>query len=176
MSTIALVVARAANGVIGAGGTIPWHISEDLRRFRSLTTGKPCIMGRRTWESLPKKPLPERLNIVVTRDRQFRAPGAVVAHSFDEAVAHAAPEPEIVVIGGAEIYKAALPRSDAIYLTEVHGEFAGDVFFPRIDSEEWRESSREEHVSPDGLRYDFVTLERVRAGGRRWKSAKSHRV
>jgi dihydrofolate reductase len=163
MSRIALVVARAANDVIGVKGRIPWHIATDLRRFRALTIGKPCIMGRRTWESLPTKPLSGRLNIVVTRDSGFDAPGAVVANSLEAAVVRAeegSPQ-EIAVIGGAGIYRDAMPLADAIYLTEVHAEFDGDAFFPAVDPGDWRETGREEHVSPDGLRYSFVTLERV---------------
>ncbi len=162
MSKIALVVARAANGVIGAKGGIPWRIPDDMRHFKRLTLGKPCIMGRKTWESLPKKPLADRLNIVVTRDPGFSAPGAVVAHSFDDALARAerdAPS-EIAVIGGAAIYEAALPSAQVLHLTEVHAAFEGDVFFPDLPSADWRETAREEHVAPDGLRYAFVTRER----------------
>jgi dihydrofolate reductase len=163
MSRIALVVARAANGVIGDRGRIPWHIPEDMRRFRELTMGKPCIMGRKTWESLPKKPLPGRLNIVVTRDRRFAAEGAVVVHSFDEAVTRAEAESasETAVIGGEEVYRAALPRADVIYLTEVLAEFPGDARFPVLDPHEWRETAREDHVSARGLPYGFLILERI---------------
>ena len=169
MSRIALVAARAANGVIGAKGSIPWNIPADLRRFRSLTIGKPCIMGRKTWESLPRMPLPGRLNIVVTRDSRFHAPGAEVANSLEAAISRGEKEvsEEIAVIGGAEIYREAMPRADVIYLTEVHADFRGDVIFPSIVTEQWRESGREEHVSPDGLRYSFVTLERIRDPCRR---------
>lgn len=163
MSQIVLVVARAETGVIGARGRIPWHLPEDLRRFRRLTIGKPCIMGRRTWESLPKRPLPERLNIVVTRDPEFRPPGAEIANSLEAAIVRGEKEnaDEIVVIGGAEIYQAAMPRTDVIYLTEIHADFAGDAFFPAVDTSQWSEASRLEHVSADGLRYSFVTLERI---------------
>lgn len=163
MSRIALVVARAANGVTGAKGKIPWHIPADLRRFRSLTIGKPCIMGRKTWESLPRKPLPGRLNLVVTRDSRFHSPGAEIANSLEAAIVRGEKESseEIAVIGGAEIYGEAMPRADVIYLTEVHANFGGDVFFPTIVADQWRESGREEHVLPDGLRYSFVTLERI---------------
>ncbi|HEX3431207.1 MAG TPA: dihydrofolate reductase [Rhizomicrobium sp.] len=163
MNRIALVVAKAANGVIGNRGTIPWRLPADMRRFKELTLGKPCIMGRKTWESLPKKPLPGRLNIVVTRDPHFRAEGAVVASSLDEARARAERENpgEICVIGGEEIYRAVLPRSDVIYLTEVLAEFRGNARFPPLAPGAWREITREEHVSADGLPYCFLTLERV---------------
>lgn len=163
MSRIALVAALAANRVIGANGRIPWRISEDMRRFKSLTLGKPCIMGRKTWESLPKKPLPERLNIVLTRDVNYAPPGAEIVHSLSSAIARAdqdKPE-EIAVIGGADIYRAALPLADRLYLTEVAAAFAGDTWFPDFDRNEWREIARRPHKTPDGLAYAFVTLERV---------------
>jgi dihydrofolate reductase len=164
MSRITLVVARAANGVIGDHGNIPWRIPEDMRRFRHLTMGKPCIMGRRTWESLPKRPLPGRCNIVVTRDPGFAAPGATVTNSLASAISHAMREvaDEIAIIGGAETYRAALPCADGIELTEVHADFDGDAYFPVLQSGEWREVSRDEHIEGDGLAYAFVTLERVR--------------
>ncbi len=155
---ISLVVAMSDNGVIGRDGAIPWRIPEDMRRFKALTLGKPCVMGRRTWDSLPKKPLPGRDNIVVTRDRDFSAEGASVVHSLDEAFARAAPE--ICVIGGAEIYRSALPRADVVHLTQVHGDFDGDTRMPRFDPSEWRETAREDHATAEGLRYSYVTLER----------------
>jgi dihydrofolate reductase len=167
MTRIALVVARAANNVIGAQGTIPWHIPEDMRHFRELTLGKPCIMGRRTWESLPKKPLPGRLNIVVSRAPAFSATGATVAASFDAALNYAQTEKsgEISVIGGAEIYRAALPLADLIYVTEIGAEFDGDTYFPFLADAEWREGAREEHTAADGMKYAFVTLHRRSAFG-----------
>ena len=160
MSVVSLVVAMADNGVIGRDGVLPWRIPEDMRHFKSLTFGKPCIMGRKTWDSLPRKPLPGRENIVVTRDWEFRADGAFVAHSLDEAFAHAQGAAEICVIGGAGIYKEALPRATRIHLTEVHGSFEGDVALPPFDNTLWRESGREDHATSDGLRYSYVTLER----------------
>jgi dihydrofolate reductase len=163
MSRIVLVVAQAANGVIGYRGTIPWHIPEDMRRFKQLTIGNPCVMGRKTWDSLPKKPLPGRLNIVVTRDPQFTAGGAAEVRSLDEAIARARSESanEIAVIGGEAIYRAALPRAELIYMTEVLAEFPGDAHFPELDPSHWRETGREEHVSDSGLPYCFLTLERI---------------
>ena len=163
MSRIALVAARAANGVIGDRGRIPWHIPDDMRRFKQLTMGKPCIMGRKTWDSLSKKPLPGRVNIVITGDRCFLPEGVAVVHGFAEAIARAASTSptEIAVIGGEAIYRAALPRAERIYLTEVLADFAGDVRFPSIDTTEWHESAREEHVAGPGLNYRFVTLERI---------------
>lgn len=160
---ISLVVARAANGVIGNRGAIPWRLPEDMRHFKAVTMGKPCVMGRKTWESLPNKPLPGRLNIVVTRDVGYRAEGAVTEASLELALARAeaARPEEIAVIGGAEIYRAATPYARRIYLTEIHLHAAGDVFIPAFDMREWRETAREERLSPEGVSYSFVRLERT---------------
>ena len=163
MSRIALVVARAANGVIGDRGRIPWRIPEDMRRFKQLTLGKPCVMGRKTWDSLPKKPLPGRMNIVATRDPHFIPDGAVVVHALDDAImrAESVSPTEIAVIGGEAIYRAALPRAQVLYLTEVLAEFPGDAHFPTINAAEWHETAREDHVTGAGLKYRFLTLERI---------------
>ena len=162
MSLIALVLAMADNGVIGARGAIPWRLPDDLRRFKAITMGKPILMGRKTWDSLPRKPLPGRSNIVITRDRAFRAEGAVIAHSLDEAIARAQSEQpdEIMIVGGAEIYLAALPRAGLVHLTQVHGDFAGDAHMPPFDMDVWRETAREDRETVEGLRYSYVTLER----------------
>jgi dihydrofolate reductase len=160
LSTISLVLAMADNGVIGRDGALPWRIADDMRRFKALTIGRPCIMGRRTWESLPKKPLPGRANIVVTRDTSFHAEGAVVVHSLDEAVAQAGEAPEICVIGGVDIFRAALPQATLIHLTQVHGDVEGDTRMPPFDRGIWRETAREDRATPEGLRYSYVTLER----------------
>ena len=161
MTLISLILARADNGVIGNKGGLPWRLPDDLRRFKSLTMGKPCIMGRKTWESLPKKPLPGRTNIVVTRDHNFAAEGAVVVYSFDEAMARAQEEnpAEIMVIGGAEIFAAAMPRVTRIYLTEIHSAPQGDVRFPSFAPQQWREIAREDCIS-EGLAHSYVTLDR----------------
>jgi dihydrofolate reductase len=156
---IVLVLAMATNGVIGAAGAIPWRIADDMKRFKALTLGKPIVMGRKTWDSFPKKPLPGRTNIVITRDPAWHAEGAVVARSLDEALASDAEE--IAVIGGAEIYKAVLPRADVIELTEVHRDFAGDTHMPLFDPREWRETMREDHETAEGLRYSYVRLEKI---------------
>ena len=160
-STIALVVAIASNGVIGDHGKIPWRIADDMKFFKNVTMGKPCIMGRKTWNSLPRKPLPGRTNIVLTRDTAFSAADAAIVYTFDEALAFAASEQprEIAIIGGADIYNAALPRASRIYLTEVHRDFPGDAHFA-FDRTGWRETSREDRTTPEGLAYSFVTLER----------------
>jgi len=152
MSRIALVVAVARNGVIGRDGTIPWHISTDLKLFKAITMGKPVIMGRKTWESLPKRPLPGRVNIVVTGTPGFRAEGALVAASPMAAIELArlsSPE-EIGVIGGGAIYRALLPVADRIYLSEVDLEVEGDTVFPALSPGEWRETERQAY--PPGPR------------------------
>jgi dihydrofolate reductase len=168
---VALIVAVADNGVIGARGGLPWHISSDLKMFRRLTMNKPLIMGRRTFQSL-KKPLDGRDNIVVTRDKNFRPPGALIAGGFEMALTLARRcaetrgigSDEIMVIGGTQIFDAALPTADRIYKTEVHGRPDGDVFFPALEPAEWQEVERS--PLPKGPRDDFATtfvvLERVR--------------
>ena len=154
--TITLVLAATDNGVIGKDGAIPWHISDDLKRFKALTMDKTIVMGRKTWDSLPRKPLPGRRNIVVTRDEHWRAEGAE-SMSLNQALAL----PDVFVIGGAEIYREALARADRIELTQVHKSFDGDARFD-FDRKDWREVAREDRVTPEGLRYSYVTLEHER--------------
>jgi len=141
---IALVVAMAENRVIGKAGGLPWHIPGDLKLFKKTTMGKPIIMGRKTWESLGRA-LPGRTNIVISRDPAYSAEGAEVAGDLDQAlgVAAALADEEIMVIGGAEIYRLALPKADRLYLTEVALKPDGDAFFPDFDKAAWRETSRE---------------------------------
>ena len=152
---IALIAAVAENGVIGRDRDMPWRLPTDLKRFRALTLGKPVIMGRKTFETLGK-PLPGRDNIVVTRDRGFAAGGVRVAHSIEEAIATAQAlagehgADEIFVIGGGEIYAAALPHAERLYLTRVHARPEGDTCFPSIDPRDWREVARE--AAPAGER------------------------
>jgi dihydrofolate reductase len=147
---IALVVAAARNGVIGRDGGLPWRLPSDLKRFKALTMGKPVVMGRKTWESLPIKPLPGRRNIVVTRQSGFAAPGAETAPSLDAAIDLAGACEEIAVIGGGEIYRAAFPLANRIYLTEVAMDAKGDTFFPPVPAGEWTEAARE--AVPQGER------------------------
>ena len=156
------MAAIAHGGVIGRDNTIPWRIPEDARRFRELTTGHPVVMGRRTWESLPERfrPLPDRRNVVVTRDPEWSSEGAERAGSVDEALLLLEDEPEVFVIGGAEIYRAALPRADELLLTEVDAEIDGDTRFPGFNPSEFEETSRESHVSETGLAFSFVTYAR----------------
>ena len=163
MPRITLIAAVARNGVIGRDNQLPWRLPADLAHFKRATMGKPMIMGRKTWESLPGL-LPHRSHIVVTRDRGYRAQGALVAHTLEEAVALAGGA-EVSVIGGAEIYAQALPLADRMLLTMVDVEVDGDVCFPEFDAAQWREVEREAHPA-DGRNphpYAFVTLERVDA-------------
>lgn len=159
--TVTLVVARAANGVIGRDGGLPWRISADLKRFKKLTLGTVMVMGRRTFDSLPGI-LPGRRHIVLTRDKDWSAPGAEVAHSVDEALAMAGDEP-VSVIGGAEIFELFMPCADRLELTEVPGDVPGDTVMadPRADGT-WREVAREEHAAEgETPAFAFVTLQRV---------------
>ena len=157
---ITLILARADNGVIGHQGGLPWHLPSDLKRFKALTLGKPCIMGRKTWDSLPKKPLPGRTNIVVTRNAAFAAEGALAVRSFEEALREAEKlsPPEIMVIGGAAIFAAALPLAARIHLTEIHETPEGDVRIPGFSPQIWRETAREDLPGPPV--HSYVTLDR----------------
>ena len=157
-----LIFARAANGVIGMAGTMPWHLPEDLTHFKRTTLGCPVIMGRKTWESIPLKfrPLPGRLNVVVTRQHDWQATGAQVAHSLPEAMALCSGVPDAWVIGGAEIYAQALPLASSAVVTEIDATFEGDAFAPQFGPE-WQETSRQSHVSATGLNYSFVYLSRT---------------
>ena len=157
---IYLVAAVARNGVIGARGKLPWHLPEDLRHFKQLTLTHPIIMGRRTWESLGK-PLPGRENIVISRTSGFEAPGASIARSVEGAIALCAGEALAFVIGGAEIYAAALPMADGLVLTEIDRDYEGDTRFPDWDRAAWRETQREAHTAADGTRFAFVLYQRL---------------
>lgn len=165
---VTLIAAMAENRVIGREGRIPWHLSDDLRRFKRLTTGHAILMGRKTWDSLGRA-LPGRENVVITRQPDLQAPGAVVVGSLDEALRHARSrgETEAFVVGGGEIYREALPLADRLELTLVHATFDGDARFPEFDPAAWTEVAREEHAAAakEGeapLRYAFVTYERAR--------------
>ena len=157
---IYLVAALARNGVIGAQGKMPWHLPEDLKHFKQLTLGHPVLMGRRTWDSLGK-PLPGRENIVISRTPGYEAPGASVASTFEAAIALCTGEPVVFVIGGAEIYAAALPLADGLVLTEIDRDYEGDTRFPDWDRKAWRVSQKETHTAASGVRFDFVLYERV---------------
>ncbi|MGB7933581.1 MAG: dihydrofolate reductase [Gammaproteobacteria bacterium] len=159
---IAIVVAMADNRVIGCDNGLPWHLPADLRYFRQVTHGKPVLMGRKTHESIGR-PLPERTNIVVTRDRSYEAPGCIVVHSIESALKAAGDHEEVMVIGGTDFYRQLLPTADRIYLTRVHAEFEGDARFPELDECEWREIERMDCASDEKnpWPYSFIRLERI---------------
>jgi len=158
---ISIVAAMSSNRVIGYRNALPWHLPADLKHFKSVTMGKPMIMGRKTWVSIGR-PLPGRRSLVITRDPLFRAEGCDIAHSLDAALKLAEPAGEVVVIGGAQLFQEALPRADRLYLTIIDHLFQGDVYFPPVDATLWREVSREEHLSdPSNLyHYRFLVYER----------------
>lgn len=153
---ISFVVAVSRNGVIGREGGLPWHISSDLKRFKEITMGKPVVMGRKTWESLPRRPLPGRRNIVITRHGNYAAEGADVAASPEAAMLMVPDAPEVAVIGGGEIYRLFWPLVDRLYLTEVDLEVAGDTYFPAVDPAEWQEVSREIHPKGEKDSASFI--------------------
>lgn len=152
---ITLMAAVAANGCFGSDNALPWHLPEDFAFFKAYTLGKTVLMGRKTWDSLPRKPLPQRRNIVLSRGAAALA-GAECFDGWDAAWAACAGESEVVVIGGAQIYAQALPLATDLRLTEVKLEAAGDAFFPAVDWREWREVAREGKVSAGGVAFDFV--------------------
>lgn len=155
-----LVAAVAANGVIGAGNRMPWHLPEDLKHFKALTLGHPVIMGRRTYESIGK-PLPGRENIVVSRTRGLEIDGVSVAASLEGALALCMGEAVAFVIGGGELYKAALPLADGLVITEIRQDYAGDTMFPAWDRAAFRETQRKPQPAGSGPAFDFVLYERI---------------
>lgn len=161
MTRIAIVVIVTENGVIGRDKGMPWHLPDDLKRFKQVTMGKPVIMGRKTFESIGK-PLPGRLNIIITRNSGYAVPGCTTVASFDEALKAAGDVPEVCVIGGGEIFLQALPRVEVVYLTQIHASIDGDTYFPSLPPSKWREIFREEHGVDERHRHSFafLTLER----------------
>jgi dihydrofolate reductase len=152
-----LIFARARNGVIGHNNTLPWHLPEDLAHFKATTLGQPVIMGRKTWDSLPVKfrPLPGRMNIVVTRQTDWQSDGAHVVHTIDEALQACPAESQPWVIGGAELYRLAMPLAARVVVTEIDADYEGDAFAPELDAS-WQEASRTTHVAANGLHYSLV--------------------
>ncbi len=159
MSTLSLIAAMANERVIGRDNTLPWRLPEDLQHFKRTTLGKPVIMGRKTWESLGR-PLPGRRNIVVSRNPDYLPVGGELVSSLEAAMAATADVEEAFVIGGADLYRQALPLAQRIYLTEIAGDYAGDAHFPEFAAADWREVSREAHTSSDGIAYAFVLYQR----------------
>ena len=159
---LSLIAAVARNRVIGKDNALLWHLPEDMRHFRETTRGKPVIMGRKTWESLPEsfRPLPGRLNIVVSRNPAYQAPGATLVGSVDEAIRCSGEAKEIFVIGGEELYQQALPLADRLYLTEIEADFSGDAFFPEVSAQDWQEVSRRAQEGDTLPAFSFVTYQR----------------
>ena len=158
MSTLSLIVAHANNRVIGHNNTLPWHLPEDLKRFRALTMGHHIIMGRKTYESLGRL-LPGRVTVIVTRNKDYKIEGALIAHSLQSALVLAAGDNEPFVIGGAELYKDGLKHATKLYITEVHADYAGDAFFAEINMDEWNLAEKKDHSSANGLEYsDLIYL------------------
>ena len=163
---INLIYARARNGVIGHGNTLPWHLPEDMAHFKRQTAGCPVIMGRKTWDSLPPKfrPLPGRANLVVTRQTGWLAAGALAVSSLEQALSTCAamtPAPgDVWVIGGAQLFALALPLADRVCVTLIEQEFAGDSFAPELGPQ-WHETSRENHTSGNAMQFAFILYERI---------------
>lgn len=171
---IILIAAMAENNVIGRDNTLPWHLPADLKHFKQRTTGHAIIMGRKTFDSI-KKPLPNRTNIVITRQPDWSFPGVITTHSIKEAIAAAGDETEVYIVGGSEIYKQALPLANQLSLTFIHESYEGDAYFPEIDFSQWEEIAREEHPaqplhhanptnpkdSPPSPAFAFVDYQRI---------------
>ena len=155
MSEIIIIVAASENNVIGKEEKIPWHLKEDLQRFKRLTLNHPVIMGRKTYESLPTKPLKDRVNIVLTRDKNFRPPNAVVKHSLQDAIEYCKSYSKIFIIGGQSVFEESLKIADTLELTRVHGNYEGDAFLPEINFGEWVLKNKEA-----GNGYSFITYVR----------------
>ena len=162
MTRVSIIVATDDRNGIGRDGRLPWHLPEDLRRFKRITMGKPIVMGRRTWESIGR-PLPGRHNIVISRQPGLVAPGITPVGSLDDALHAAGDVPEVCVIGGAEIFRLALPLAQEIHLTRVHALVDADTFFPPLDPAEWEEIGREDHPADEhhSHPYSFIKLVRV---------------
>lgn len=154
---ISLIAAMSRNKVIGKDNKLPWKLPADMKRFRELTSGKPVIMGRKTFESIGK-PLPNRKNIIITRDRNYKRDGCIIVHSAKDAL-KAAGDGDVMIIGGAQIYAEFLPKANKMYLTFIDADFEGDAYFPEYNEDEWKEMNREEHVDNE-FSYAFVDLER----------------
>ncbi len=162
---LGMIYAHAHKRVIGKEGVMPWHLPEDLAHFKQVTLGCPVIMGRKTWESLPPRfrPLPGRKNIVITRQADWAAEGAVRAASLPDAMALSGDAPQAWITGGAEIYRLALPLADTVEVTEIDAEFEGDAFAPQLDAG-WEEVGREHHQSKSGVNFAFVTYRNTQRG------------
>ncbi len=159
---ISIIAAMAENRVIGNDNALPWHLPADLKHFKAMTLGKPIIMGRKTWESLPGR-LPDRTHIIVTSNHYYQAEGCVVVHSLESALEVAGDVPEVMIVGGAMLYRQALPLAHRLYLTLVEVEVDGDTRFPKFDLAQWQETERQRYSSDEKnpYAYSFVTLLRI---------------
>ncbi len=162
MAQLSLIVAMAQDGVIGLNNTLPWHLPEDLKRFRALTMGHHIIMGRKTYESLNRL-LPGRTTVIVTRNVDYKVEGALVVHSLAEAVAACVDDAEAFLIGGAELYQQGMALADKLYITRIDAEFAGDAFFSEWDVQQWQLQAEEAHIAENGLAYRYQTWLRQQA-------------
>lgn len=162
MGKLAIIVAVAENGVIGSGNQLPWRLPDDLKRFKALSLGKPIVMGRKTYDSIGR-PLPGRLNIIVSRRSDLRIEGCTIVSSLADAIAAAGNVEEIVIVGGADIYRQVLPQVQTIHLTRVHATVPGDVYFPELAPDEWHEVATEYHPADErhAHAFTFQTLQRV---------------
>ena len=159
--SLSIIVAMAQNCTIGINNTLPWRIPEELKHFKALTMGHHMIMGRKTFDSIGK-PLPGRTTVVVTRDRNLKIDGCIIAHSLQEAIAACSKDDEIFIVGGAELYVQAIPLTDTLYITEIQQDVEGDAYFPEFDKNAWQETTREQHnqTEPQVLEYHFVIYQR----------------
>lgn len=160
MACLSLIVAIAKNRVIGVNNTLPWHLPEDLKRFRALTTGHHIIMGRKTYDSLGRL-LPGRTTVIVTRNPDYKVEGAIVVNSLEAAIAACGDDNEAFLIGGAELYKDGLKLANKLYITEIDAEYEGDAFFPEFEINEWKAGERETHRAESGLSFSYITYQRV---------------
>ncbi|HEY0843514.1 dihydrofolate reductase [Methylotenera sp.] len=156
MTQLSIIVAVAHDGVIGVNNTLPWHLPEDLKRFKALTMGHHIIMGRKTYDSLGRL-LPGRTTVIVTRNENYKVEGALVANSLEAAIALCENDDEVFLIGGAELYQAGLKLAHKLYITEIELDVTGDAFFPKLVSTEWQETEREAHTSEKGLNFSYAT-------------------
>ncbi|MFT7227710.1 MAG: dihydrofolate reductase [Methylophilaceae bacterium] len=159
MTKLSIIVAVANDNVIGINNAMPWHLPEDLKRFKALTMGHHIVMGRKTYESLGRL-LPGRTTVIVTRNKDYAVEGAIVAHGVEDALATCTDDEEVFLIGGAELYQQGITHADKIYMTEVHADFAGDAFLPNFDLSQWDEEVREAHMAESGLHFSYVTYVR----------------
>ena len=160
MACLSLIVAIAKNRVIGVNNTLPWYLPEDLKRFRALTTGHHIIMGRKTYDSLGRL-LPGRTTVIVTRNQDYKVEGAIVVHSLEAAIAACGDDNEAFLIGGAELYKDGLKLGSKLYVTEIDAEYEGDAFLPEFEINEWEAGQRESHQAENGLRFSYITYQRI---------------